>query len=147
MMNVTPIMLYDGDCALCTGTVQFVLDHEKAPTLHFAPLQSELGRSYLKELGLAVDDFDSYVIVEEGRGSRKIKAAQRMGYHMGGIWRALSYASLIVPTFVGDAIYSYIFRNRIRWFGRPASCRKPDPAAAHRFLGEGQTISWTAVAS
>jgi len=89
-------MLYDGDCALCTGTVQFVLDHEKDAALHFAPLQSDVGRSYLKELGLAVDDFDSY---------------------------------------------------RIRWFGRPTSCRRPDPAAAHRFLGEGQTISWTAVAS
>ncbi|NOQ83763.1 MAG: hypothetical protein GQ551_07115 [Myxococcales bacterium] len=58
-----------------------------------------------------------------------------MGYHMGGIWRVLSYLSLIVPTFLGDAIYSLVFRNRIRWFGRPATCRTPDPAVDHRFLG------------
>jgi len=130
-----PIMLYDGDCALCTGTVQFVLDHEKDAALRFASLQSDVGRSYLRELGFAVDDFDSYVIVEEGIGSRKMKAAQRMGYHIGGIWRVLSHLSLIVPSFLGDAIYSFVFRNRIRWFGRPTTCPRPDPAVAHRFLG------------
>jgi predicted DCC family thiol-disulfide oxidoreductase YuxK len=54
---------------------------------------------------------------------------------MGGIWRVLSYLSLIVPTFLGDAIYSLVFRNRIRWCGRPATCRTPDPAVDHRFLG------------
>ena len=99
MTTQAPIMLYDSDCALCTGAVQVVLDREKEPTLRFAPPQSDLGRAYLAGFGLEVDDFDSYVIVKEGIGSRKIKAAQRMGYHMGGLWRVLPSA----PALFDDA--------------------------------------------
>ena len=73
-----------------------------------------------------------FVTTNQGVGR---KAAQRMGYHIGGIWRVLSHLSLIVPSFLGDAIYSFVFRNRIRWFGRPTTCPRPDPAVAHRFLG------------
>ncbi len=129
-----PVMLFDGECALCNGTVNFVLDHDHSGSIHFAPLQSEVGQAYLRKFGLPTEDFQSYVIVEGDEFSLKSRAVQRMGYHMGGIWRFLAAVSKIIPRPLNDAIYDLGFRNRIKWFGKADQCRVLDPQTRKRFL-------------
>lgn len=129
-----PVMLYDGECALCNATVNFVLDHDRYGLIRFAPLQSEVGQTYLKKFGLPTEDFQSYVIVEGEQFYLKSRAVQRMGDLMGGPWRFLAKVSKIIPRRLNDAIYDLGFRNRIRWFGKVKQCRVPDPKTKERFL-------------
>jgi predicted DCC family thiol-disulfide oxidoreductase YuxK len=41
---------------------------------------------------------------------------------------------LVVPRFLRDAVYTFVARNRYRWFGRTETCRVPTPALRARFL-------------
>lgn len=132
-------MLFDDECALCNGAVQFVLDHDRLNNIRFASLQSELGQSYLKKHGLPVDDFSSYVMIEGENFTIKSRAARRMAINMGGIWRSLGYIAYLIPPFIGDAFYSLIFNNRYKWFGKNTQCRLLLPEQKHRFLDMGAT--------
>jgi predicted DCC family thiol-disulfide oxidoreductase YuxK len=129
-----PLMLYDGECALCTGSVNFVLDHDRNQKIQFASLQSTPGQALLEYFGLPTQDFDSFMVVEGNLCFTKSAAVARLGVHMGGLWKWLGLTSLIIPTFLNDGIYSFVFRNRIRWFGRVDSCRLPTPELQARML-------------
>ena len=37
------IVLFDGVCNFCNGSVNFIIAHDKAGYFKFAPLQSEIG--------------------------------------------------------------------------------------------------------
>lgn len=104
MNEAHPVMLYDGECALCNGTVNFVLAHERQGLLHFAPLQSEVGQAYLRKFGLPTENFQSYVIVEGETCYQKSQAVQRMGHHMGGLWRFLAKLTRIDLRDIGNAL-------------------------------------------
>lgn len=127
-------MLYDGECALCTGAVQFVLDHEREPTFLFASLQSPRGQRELRRFGRDTERFESFVVVEGDRCFEKMSASLRLGHHMGGGFRVLARLASVTPKPLGDAIYSWVFRNRIRWFGSENRCRVADTATRARFV-------------
>ncbi|CAA0105855.1 Uncharacterised protein [BD1-7 clade bacterium] len=129
-----PIILFDGDCALCSGVVQFVLDNDTIGDLHFASLQSPVGQSLLRYFGLPEQNFDSYLVVEGERYSNKFRAVQRMSFHMGGVWRFLYHLSRVIPRFIGDFIYVHGFKARYRLFGHAEACRLLDPSQKSRFL-------------
>ena len=46
------IILFDGVCHLCTSTVQWIIKRDPHGYFTFAPLQSEVGRTLLKEHGV-----------------------------------------------------------------------------------------------
>ena len=129
-----PLMLYDGECALCTISVNFVLDHDRNQQIQFASLQSPPGQALLRHFGLPLRDFESFMVVEGSTCFTKSAAVARLGVHMGGPWKWLGLASKIIPAFLNDGFYSFIFRNRIRWFGRVDSCRMPTPELKARLL-------------
>ncbi len=129
-----PLMLYDGECALCTGSVNFVLDHDRNQKIQFASLQSTPGQALLEFFDLPMRDFESFMVVEGNFCITKSAAVARLGVHMGGPWKWLGLTSLIVPAFLRDGIYSFVFRNRIRWFGHADSCRVPTPELEARML-------------
>jgi predicted DCC family thiol-disulfide oxidoreductase YuxK len=127
------IVLFDGVCNLCNRAVQFVLKHERKPTLKFASLQSETGRRLLEKHGLAGKHIDSIVYIKGGKAYVKSSGALRLGSHMKGIFR-LQVVLLAVPRFIRDAVYDWIARNRYKWFGRQESCMLPSPELKSRFV-------------
>jgi predicted DCC family thiol-disulfide oxidoreductase YuxK len=131
----TPIMLYDGDCALCNRAVHFVIDHERSSQICFAALQSDLGRSYLRRFGLSEEDCDTFVLVQGEQVATRFDAVCRVNELMGGPWKVLARCLRWVPRFLGDALYGLVVQNRFRWFGRAEHCRLPDEKVAHRFIG------------
>ena len=130
-----PVVLFDGVCNLCNGTVQFLIDHDKGERLRFAALQSEAGARVLQAHGRTAPtgDPDSVVLVEAGRVYDHSDAALRIARHLGFPW-SLAAIGWVFPRFLRDAVYRFIARNRYRWFGREESCRVPTPALRARFL-------------
>lgn len=127
------ILLFDGECHLCDGTVQFVLDRDKDERFHFCSLQSERGQAYLKQFELPTDVFDSFVLIEKDRYFLRSTAVLRLCMRMRFPWTLLS-VFLIVPSFIRDFFYRIVAKNRYRWFGKLDSCRLPDPKFRSRFL-------------
>ncbi len=56
------ILLFDGVCNLCDSAVQLVIKHDKKDVFRFVPLQSELGRSIIKHLGIDTSKVDSMLL-------------------------------------------------------------------------------------
>ena len=125
-----PILLYDGDCGLCARSVSFVLAHESAPTLLFAPLSGSTSRRLIGQAAAPVAD--SVLLYEGGRMHQRSAAVWRIARHLRWPWRFLTMMA-VVPAPLRDLIYDGIAGSRHRWFGQ-AACRRLRPEDRHRFL-------------
>jgi len=137
-MTPTPndaIVLFDGVCNLCNGSVLFIIDRDPGAYFRFAALQSDVGRDVLAGVGRAIPagDPDSIVLVENGRVYERSTAALRIVRRLRGAWK-LAWLFVIVPRPLRDLVYRLVARNRYRWFGRTAECRIPTPALRSRLL-------------
>ena len=127
------VLLFDGVCNLCNSSVNFVIDHDPNGHFKFAALQSEFGQAKLKELGLNTEDFDSIVLLSNGRFFEKSTAALKVARRLTGLWPLL-YTFIIIPPFIRHAVYNFIAKNRYKWFGKEDSCRIPTPELRQRFM-------------
>jgi len=127
------IVLFDGVCNLCNGTVNFIIDHDPAGDFRFAPLQSSVAQTYLDEADGPDEDLGTIVLVEDGRTYVRSTAALRIARRLSGAWSLLALA-LLIPRPLRDAVYDVIAANRYDWFGQRDQCRMPTPALRDRFL-------------
>ena len=129
----TPLILYDGVCRLCTGTVLFVIKRDAGKRFRFASLQSPVGQQLLRSFGLPPNDLKTFVLVDQGRHFTKSAAALRVASGLGGVWRAVALLT-VVPRPIRDGVYDWVARKRYRWFGRLDACLVPSQEVADRFL-------------
>lgn len=118
---------------MCNSMVQRVYEVDRDGNLAFASLQG--GRA--AELRAAHDDFprdlDTFVLWDDGALFVRSRAAARAARYLPWPWR---FAALLrfVPKFLADAVYDFVARNRVRWFGKQDTCWVPPAEASHRFL-------------
>ncbi|MGH8739919.1 MAG: thiol-disulfide oxidoreductase DCC family protein [Burkholderiales bacterium] len=124
-----PIILFDGVCNLCTGSVRFVIARDARKQFRFASLQSATAGRLLGER----DRLESVVLVEGGKAYRKSTAALRIARRLDAAWPLLA-ALLVIPRPLRDALYDWIGRRRYRWFGKREACWIPHASVAGRFL-------------
>lgn len=128
-----PIVLFDGVCKFCNGSVNFIIDHDVTKRFRFAPLQSKIAQAWLRRFGLPIDDFDTMILVENGRAYARSTAALRIAWNLGGWWSLLTIL-FAIPPFLRDGAYNVLAGNRYRWFGMADTCRVPTPDIRERFL-------------
>ena len=129
-----PIVLFDGVCNLCNGSVQLILKRDPEARFRFASLQSEAGQKIQAEHGLDPGALSSILLLEDGRLFRESDAALRIARHLPGAWKLLGVFKA-VPRPIRDGVYRFIARNRYRWFGKSETCWLPTPELKGRFLG------------
>jgi predicted DCC family thiol-disulfide oxidoreductase YuxK len=130
-----PLIIFDGVCALCSGFVRFVLRHDSSGRFRFASAQSALGTALYRHYGLHPENWESNLLIAEGRLYLRSEAAIEITSRFGGAWGAISFFRM-VPRSWRDRFYDLIARNRYRWFGQHDYCAVPDPALADRFLAQ-----------
>jgi predicted DCC family thiol-disulfide oxidoreductase YuxK len=131
-VNNNPVILFDGVCNLCSGSVQFILKRDKEKKFLFASLQSIYGQNLLKQLNLPTDTFNSFILFENGKVFTRSTAALKMFSQLKSWgWVKIFW---IVPKFIRDAVYNLIAKNRYRWFGKKEECWVPTPDLKARFL-------------
>jgi len=128
-----PILVFDGVCNLCNGSIQYIIPRDPDGTLRFAPLQSDLGETVRESAGLSTDDLETVVLVDDGMAYTKSDAAIRVGEHLGGPYRLLSLGRLL-PRSLRDRIYDFVADHRYDWFGKKDQCLIPDEDVSDRFI-------------
>ena len=128
------LILFDGVCNLCSALVQFVIRHDRRAKFRFAAIQSEIGREIFQSHGLDPVDLQTFVFIAERRMFARSDAAIEVVSRFSGAWRILRVFRF-VPRVVRDSIYSFIARNRYRWFGRNDVCMIPTAEIKERFIG------------
>ncbi|WP_153801211.1 thiol-disulfide oxidoreductase DCC family protein [Foetidibacter luteolus] len=129
-----PVIIFDGVCNLCNSSVQFVIRHDKKKQFLFASLQSDYGQKVLKEHELPYTTFNSFLLLQNSKLYTKSSGALQVARQLDGGWPLL-YGFIVIPKFIRDAVYSFIARNRYRWFGKQDTCWLPTPDLKARFLG------------
>lgn len=127
------VILFDGVCNFCNATINFVIDHDADHRFRFASLQSAYGQRVLAKNGRATTDFDTVLLLREGKLYQKSEAALEIARFLRG-WAWL-YIFRFVPRFLRDAVYNLIAKNRYRIFGKTESCRIPTPEERALFIG------------
>jgi predicted DCC family thiol-disulfide oxidoreductase YuxK len=132
-----PLILFDGDCNLCNGAVQFVIRRDPLEHFRFASLQSAAGRAALAAAGVTGSLPDSIVLVRDGKVATKSGAALAIARGLRLPWPLLTVFWL-VPYPLRDLVYDWIARNRYRWFGKREECWVPTKELRERFLDAGE---------
>lgn len=127
------LILFDGVCNLCNGSVRFVLKRDRHDRFRFAPLQSEVAHAYLPGPTSADPALSSMILVEDGQVYMRSDAALRIARRLTGGWPLL-YGLMVLPRFLRDGLYNFIARHRYAWFGKRSTCMVPNEDVAHRFL-------------
>jgi predicted DCC family thiol-disulfide oxidoreductase YuxK len=128
-----PIIIFDGHCALCSGWVSFVLRHDRAGDFRLLPAQTALGEALYHHYGLDPEDYETNILIADGRAFFKSESAIRMLERLGAPWSA-ARALLVMPAWLRDPLYDIVARNRLRWFGRRDVCLTSAPRYEDRFL-------------
>ena len=125
------IVFYDGQCGLCNRLVNLLLGLDHKKRLKFSPLQGQTAKTKIpKELS---EDLNTMAFLKNGKLYTKSDAALEVLKTIGGVL-SLFYIFKLVPRFIRDAVYNFISKNRIRWFGQSESCRMPTKEERGRFL-------------
>ncbi len=132
LLQAGPLVLFDGVCNLCSASVRFLARRENG-TLWYAAMQSVTGQRLLEQRNLPLDDYDSFLFLENGRLYVKSEAALRLCGYMKQPWPILR-ALRFVPRPIRDWVYDRIARNRYSLFGKRESCMLPDADLSSRFL-------------
>lgn len=131
-----PVLLFDGVCDLCNSLVRFVVERDSGASLRLGSLQSPVGQALLDRFGLASDDYDTMVLVEDGEAYTKSEAALRVARHLDAPYPALRFLRA-VPRPVRDLGYDLVAASRYDLFGKRDRCLVPTGDTAERFLDNG----------
>lgn len=129
-----PVLLYDGECGVCSYSVQWILSHERTHSLRFAPLQSPVGQALTSQAQVPAD-VDSVLWVEASENGVVARfwsgAVLSTLRYVGGPWRILTLLA-IVPRPIRDRLYKLFARHRLKV--APRACLIPPPETRSRFL-------------
>jgi predicted DCC family thiol-disulfide oxidoreductase YuxK len=136
------LMLYDGLCGFCNGTVQWVLRRDGGDRIRFAPQQSALAEAALDRHGIeradVMADNSVYLLLDYGSARERLLRRSDVTVHvlllLGGGWGLMGRVLQAVPRPIRDGVYNLVARNRFRFAGRYESCPLPSPAQRMKFL-------------
>jgi predicted DCC family thiol-disulfide oxidoreductase YuxK len=132
-MSNRPVILFDGVCNLCNRAVQFVIRHDRKKIFLFATLQGNEGQKLSQQYQLPMNNWNSFVLIENGKIYTCSTAALKVARNLNGLFK-LAYAFMIIPKFIRDGIYKWVSNNRYKWFGKRTECMMPTPELKARFL-------------
>ncbi|NQW30861.1 MAG: DUF393 domain-containing protein [Ignavibacteria bacterium] len=126
------IVIFDGVCNVCNGSVDFLLRHDSHNQLMFGSFQQQNVAELLRGFGVDTEPTTMYVL-QRGllffESTAVLKIVRVLPYP----WK-LFYSAIIIPPFVRNSLYRFIARNRYRWFGKRDSCRLASAEEREKFL-------------
>lgn len=127
------IVLFDGECNLCSGWVKFLIQRDPQGQFSFCAVQSRTGKMLLQYCGLPTDSIETMVFIHCGKPFVRSAGCLEVLKCLPVPWRWLSVL-LVIPTSIRDWFYNLIARNRYRVWGKSSLCLMPSTETQGRFL-------------
>jgi len=128
------VVLFDGTCGFCEGSVRFIARRDPAGYFHFAPSQWPQAEKLLAARGLTREGARSLVLIEGNQVYLRSTASLRIAARLGWPWRAAAVL-LYVPAPLRDLGYRAVAFLRHRLAGPSNACELPPPELRGRMLG------------
>ena len=132
MEKQNPVILFDGVCNLCNGTVDFLLKRDRKKQFRYAALQSDTGKALIQKFHIP-EQTDSVVLIKLNKAYFESDAAIEIANMLPYPWR-LGIIFGIIPKILRNKIYRWVAKNRYRWFGKRETCRIPAPEEKEFFM-------------
>ncbi len=121
-MGGSHLILYDGVCGLCRRLVGFVLRRDTRGLFCFASLQSDVGRSLVKQHGGDPDALETFYVLSDYQTQsqtlhNRADAVLFLLQRVHGPGRMLALLR-VLPARILDWVYDLVARNRYQLFGR-----------------------------
>lgn len=129
------VVLFDGVCKLCNGWAKFLIRHDHQRRFRLASVQSPQGQALLAWCGMPTDQYETLVLIRDGRAHVRSDAILHIVGRLPLPWR-LGVVGRIIPRTIRDWLYDRIARNRYRLFGKYDTCLVLTPDHRSRFLDE-----------
>ncbi|MBH0169087.1 thiol-disulfide oxidoreductase DCC family protein [Fictibacillus sp. 18YEL24] len=129
----TAVLLFDGVCNLCNGSVQFILKHEKSEKLKFSAIQSVAGQKLLSQYSIDPEQTNSVILISDEVVYTESDAVAKVAEFLKFPYNTGKYMK-IVPRQIRNVFYKKVASNRYKWFGQKESCMIPTPDLRNRFL-------------
>lgn len=129
-----PLLIFDGLCVLCSSGVSWMLRRDPGGTTRFAVIQDPVPQALYRHYGLDADTFDTFMVLADGLPKTKWAGVCAAARTLPVPWRWLATIGELIPAALGDRIYDWVQRNRIRWFGSRTACYRSPAADTSRFL-------------
>ncbi|MFL1406749.1 thiol-disulfide oxidoreductase DCC family protein [Marinobacter sp. M1N3S26] len=129
------VVLFDGVCKLCNGWAKFLIRHDHQRRFRLASVQSPQGQALLEWCGMPTDQYETLVLIRNGRVHVRSDAILCILGSLPMPWR-LGAVGRVIPGPIRDWLYDRIARNRYRLFGRYDTCLVLTPDHRSRFLDE-----------
>jgi predicted DCC family thiol-disulfide oxidoreductase YuxK len=113
---IAPLVVIDGDCALCAWSVDFIRTRSAPGRFRFVARDAPEAAAELAPFPAAAG-VDGVVLLADGRAYVRSEAALRIAACMRAPWPAATLLRWL-PRRLRDAAYGVVARNRYRWFGR-----------------------------
>jgi len=131
-VSTSPMLVYDGSCAFCSRSVQFILRYERRHDLLFVTRDSEMGKQLRRTHGM--ESVESMLWIEDGRAVAESSAVLKAADYVGGWWSPLAALASVFPPNILNSMYKIIAKHRRRLSTSVAACPLPSPEQRRRFL-------------
>jgi predicted DCC family thiol-disulfide oxidoreductase YuxK len=131
--NSRALILFDGICNLCNGSVQFIIRHDPAAKFSFASLQSPAAKRLLNHFKLPSEDIYSILLIKNGILFDRSDALLEIAKDLNGAWRVLRIFQFL-PKGLRDSLYKLVAKNRYKIFGKQEFCLIPTKDLRARFI-------------
>ncbi len=128
-----PIVLFDGHCSLCCGSVGFLLKRDRSGLIRYGAMQTTAGQALLRRHGRPTDDLSSFVVIDRGQVLLRSAAVLRLLRDLRFPWPLLGIV-WIIPRPLRNWLYDQVARSRYRLFRRRETCYLPTAAERDRFI-------------
>jgi predicted DCC family thiol-disulfide oxidoreductase YuxK len=126
------IILFDGLCNLCNGTVSILIHYDTRKQFLFAAQQSNAGKNLIEKHNIP-DDLKSIILIKDDFFFYKSDAVIEIAKLITGWPSLLKYGSIFPKSF-RNWVYKVIANNRYRIFGKKDKCVIPSKENLTRFL-------------
>jgi predicted DCC family thiol-disulfide oxidoreductase YuxK len=133
--DIEDLILFDGDCVLCSRAAHFVHKRDAAHRFKFVAIQSAYGRALAARFGVNADNPETNVVIADGAAHFKGDATLAVLAKLPR-WRWARVAR-ILPCVFRNWLYDRVARNRYQLLGRRERCWAGDPTFAARIVERG----------
>ena len=126
------IILFDGTCAFCEGSVKFMARRDNG-YFRFGASQTPEAAAILSQYGVDREAARSIILIEEGKVYLRSTATLRIARHLTAPWRWAAIF-LWVPVPIRDAVYRVVAAIRKRIAGESNACEIPPPEIRKRLI-------------
>ena len=110
-----PVVLFDGECALCSSTARTLLKH--GPRFRLLASQSPLGQAVLSHYEIDPEDPSTMLVIADGEAITKSDGALYLARHLPFPYR-FAVVGWVIPRVIRDWIYDRLAENRLKFKGQ-----------------------------